>query len=72
VRLIFYAKITPAGHRVPVRGAKIRFRGQVVKTNRHGRAVMRVSFRHAGRFRATATRSGLLKGRATVRVRRRR
>jgi fermentation-respiration switch protein FrsA (DUF1100 family) len=68
VRLLFYAKITPAGHRLPVRGAKIRFDGHVVKTNRHGRAVMRVKFRHAGRKRATATRPGLLKGSARVRV----
>ena len=72
VRLLFYAKIMPAGHRLPVRGAKIRFAGHTVKTNRHGRAVMRVKFTHAGRYRATARRSGLLKGRATVRVRRRR
>jgi dienelactone hydrolase len=68
VRLIFYAKITPAGHRLPVRGAKIRFAGHTVKTNRHGRAVMRVKFKHAGRRRATATRSGLLKGTTKVRV----
>jgi hypothetical protein len=72
VRLLFYAKITPAGHRLPVRGARIRFHGHTVRTNRHGRAVMRLKFLRAGRFRATATRRGLLKGRATVRVRRRR
>ena len=71
VRLIFYAKITPAGHRLPVRGAKIRFHGHTVKTNRHGRAVMRVKFKRAGRFHATARRRGLLKGRTVVRVRRR-
>ena len=70
VRLIFYAKITPAGHRLPVRGAKIRFAGHTLRTNRHGRAVMRVKFRHAGKKRAAATRRGLLKGTAVVRVRR--
>lgn len=68
IRLIFYAKITPAGHRLPVRGAKIRFAGHTVKTNRHGRAVMHVRFKHAGRKRATATRAGLLKGTVRVRV----
>jgi predicted acyl esterase len=72
VRLIFYAKITPAGHRLPVRGATIRFAGHRLKTNRHGRAVMRMRFRKARRFRATATRPGLLKGTAKVRVLRRR
>jgi fermentation-respiration switch protein FrsA (DUF1100 family) len=70
VRLLFYAKITPAGHRLPARGAKIRFAGHTVKTNRHGRAVMRLKFKHAGRKRATARRTGLLKGTAVVRVRR--
>jgi hypothetical protein len=70
VRILFYAKITPAGHRLPVRGAKIRFAGHTVKTNRHGRAVMRVKFKHAGRKRATARRSGLLNGTVVVRVRR--
>jgi fermentation-respiration switch protein FrsA (DUF1100 family) len=70
LRLIFYAKITPAGHRLPVRGAKIHFAGHTVKTNRHGRAVMHVKLKHAGRKRATATRSGLLKGTVVIRVRR--
>jgi predicted acyl esterase len=71
VKLIFYAKITPAGHRLPVRGAIIRFAGHKVKTNRHGRAVMHMKFKRAGRKRARATRRGLLKGSAVVRVRRR-
>jgi fermentation-respiration switch protein FrsA (DUF1100 family) len=69
VRLIFYAKILPAGHRLPVRGATIRFAGHTVKTNRHGRATMRVRFRRAGLKRATATRTGLFKGTARVRIR---
>jgi hypothetical protein len=68
VRLLFYAKITPAGHRLPVAGARIRFAGHIVTTNRHGRARMRVRFKHAGRKRATATKPGLLKGSARVRV----
>ena len=41
VKLIFYAKISPAGHRVAVRGAKVHFAGHTRKTNRHGRATMR-------------------------------
>ena len=71
VKLIFYAKITPAGHRLPVRGAVIRFAGHKLKTNRHGRAVLHVRFKHAGTKRATATRRGLLKGTTKVHVRRR-
>jgi fermentation-respiration switch protein FrsA (DUF1100 family) len=72
VKLIFYAKITPAGHRVPVRGAKVRFAGHTRKTNKHGRAIMRIRIRHAGLKRATVTRPGLLKGTLKLRVLRRR
>ncbi|HEY1594232.1 MAG TPA: CocE/NonD family hydrolase [Thermoleophilaceae bacterium] len=68
VKLIFYAKITPAGHRLPVRGAKIRFAGKTFKTNKHGRVTVHMKFRRAGKRRASATRSGLLKGTTTVRV----
>jgi fermentation-respiration switch protein FrsA (DUF1100 family) len=71
VKLIFYAKITPAGHRLPVRGAVIRFAGHRLKTNKHGRAVMRIKFTRAGKRRAVVTRRGLLRGTTVVRVRRR-
>jgi hypothetical protein len=71
VKLIFYAKITPAGHRLPVRGAVIRFAGHRLKTNKHGRAVMHIKFKRAGKKRAVVTRRGLLRGTAVVRVRRR-
>jgi fermentation-respiration switch protein FrsA (DUF1100 family) len=72
VKLIFYAKITPAGHRVAVRGAKVHFAGHIRKTNKHGRATMRIKIRHAGLKRATVTRPGLLKGSVRVRVLKRR
>jgi predicted acyl esterase len=68
VRLIFYAKITPAGHRIPVRGARIRFAGHTLHTNRHGRATLRIRFRKTGLRKATATRAGLLKGTTRIRV----
>jgi fermentation-respiration switch protein FrsA (DUF1100 family) len=68
VKLIFYAKITPAGHRLPVRGAKIRFAGKTFKTNKHGRVTVHMKFKHSGKKHATATRSGLLKGTTTVRI----
>jgi fermentation-respiration switch protein FrsA (DUF1100 family) len=72
VKLIFYATISPAGHRLAVKGAKVHFAGLTRKTNKHGRAVMRVKIKHAGMKRATATRSGLLKGTVKVRVLKRR
>jgi hypothetical protein len=71
VRLIFYAKITPAGHRIPVRGARIRFAGHTLRTNRHGRATLRIRFKKAGMKKATATRAGLLRGTTRIRVLRR-
>jgi hypothetical protein len=69
VKLIFYATISPAGHRLAVKGAKVHFAGLTRKTNKHGRAIMRVKLRHAGMKPATVTRSGLLKGSVKVRVR---
>jgi fermentation-respiration switch protein FrsA (DUF1100 family) len=72
VKLIFYAKITPAGHRLAVRGAKVRFAGHTRKTNKHGRAVMRIRIKHAGTKHATARRSGLLPKRIKIRVLKRR
>jgi predicted acyl esterase len=68
VKLIFYAKVTPAGHRIAVKGATVRFAGLKRKTNKHGRAIMRVRIKHPGLKRATVTRSGLLKGTVKVRV----
>jgi fermentation-respiration switch protein FrsA (DUF1100 family) len=68
VKLIFYAKITPAGHRLPVKGAKVRFAGFTRKTNKHGRATFRVRIKKSGLRRATVTRSGLLGGTVKVRV----
>ena len=71
-KLIFYVTVSPAGHRVAVRGAKVRFAGLTRKTNKRGRATMRVKIRHAGLKRATVTQPGLRKGTLKVRVLRRR
>jgi ribosomal protein L19E len=49
----------------------VHFAGHIRKTNKHGRATMRIKIRHAGLKRATVTRPGLLKGKTTVRVRKR-
>ncbi|HEY7629279.1 MAG TPA: CocE/NonD family hydrolase C-terminal non-catalytic domain-containing protein, partial [Thermoleophilaceae bacterium] len=68
VKLIFYAKITPAGHRLPVKGAKVHFAGFTRKTNKRGRATFRVRLNKTGLRRATVTRSGLLGGTVKVRV----
>jgi hypothetical protein len=68
VKLIFYAKVTPAGHRVAVKGATVRFAGFKRKTNKHGRATFRIRIKKAGLKRAMATRTGLLKGSVKVRV----
>ena len=71
-KLIFYVTVSPAGHRVAVRGAKVHFAGLTRKTNKRGRATMRVKIRHAGLKRATVTQPGLRKGTLKVRVLRRR
>ena len=67
----FVFRVTARGSRRAVRGARVRFGGRVRRTNRRGRAAIRVRFRRAGRRRASATRRGYARGRATVRVLRR-
>jgi endoglycosylceramidase len=61
-----------SGRRVRgIRGARIRFAGRLLRTDRAGRARIRLTLRRAGRVRARATRSGARPASATVRVRRR-
>ncbi len=72
MKLIFYAKITPAGHRLAVRGAKVRFAGHTRKTNKHGRAIMRVKIKHAGHEARHGHALGAPEGHAKLRVRKRR
>jgi hypothetical protein len=55
---------------VRVRGAKVRFAGHRARTSRSGRAKMKLRLRRVGRRHAVATKKGLWRGRATVRVRR--
>jgi endoglycosylceramidase len=54
-----------------LRGALIRFAGRRVRTNRGGRAYLRVRLRRRGRRRAVVSKRGYRRGRATVRVLRR-
>jgi endoglycosylceramidase len=55
----------------PLRGVLIRFAGHRVRTNRRGRASLRLRLRRTGRRRVFASRGGYRRGRATVRVLRR-
>jgi fermentation-respiration switch protein FrsA (DUF1100 family) len=69
-RFRFRAWIVEGGKRVRVRGARIRIGGKRVRTGRSGRAAKRVRFRRPGRRRVIATKKGLRRGVARVRVRR--
>jgi hypothetical protein len=61
---------TTSGGR-PVAGATVRFRGRQVLTNRRGRARIVARIGRPGRYRARATRSGMRRATARVRVTRR-
>jgi len=55
---------------VAVAGAQIRFAGRTAKTDRRGRATIRVALGHEGRFTARASKEGLRRGTTVVRARR--
>lgn len=57
-RFRFRTTTVMGGRRRAVRGARIRFGGRTVRTDRTGRAAVRVRFARAGRVRARVTRSG--------------
>jgi hypothetical protein len=59
------------GKRHAVSGARIRFAGHSARTNRRGRAALKLRLGRAGKRRARARHSGLVSGAASVRVRRR-
>jgi hypothetical protein len=67
VRVRFLARTFAAGLRRPVSGAVIRFAGHRLRTDRHGRASIRIRLRHASR--ATASKPGLLPAAARIRLR---
>jgi predicted acyl esterase len=69
VRVRFLVRTFAAGLPLPVAGAKIRFAGHRLKTNRRGRASLRIRLRHGQRV--VVTRSGLLSASDRVVVRRR-
>jgi hypothetical protein len=54
-----------------VRGAVVRLAGRRAVTNRSGRAVFRIRFRHTGRRTVVATARGYEAGKASLRVVRR-
>ena len=67
VRVRFLARTFAAGLRRPVSGAVIHFAGHRLRTDRHGRASIRLRLRHASR--ATASKPGLLPASGRVRLR---
>jgi endoglycosylceramidase len=67
MRLRFRA--TVRGHALS--GAVVRFGRRRARTNRRGRAVLRMRVLHSGRHRARVTKRGFRTGRATIRARRR-
>ena len=54
------------------RGARIRFAGRRLRTNRRGRVRFRMRIRRSGRYRVVARKRGCRRGSARVLVRRRR
>jgi hypothetical protein len=67
-RFRFRATTGTGRSRAAVRRATIRFRGRRVRTNRSGRAVMRVRLGRPGRYTARATKAGMRRGTAAVRA----
>ena len=68
VRLRVRATRPAADRRRAVRRAFVRVRGRRARTNRRGRATIRMRFRRAGRARVVVSKPKLFAGRATVRV----
>jgi endoglycosylceramidase len=68
-RFRFRATVIRGGKRRAVRGAVIRFAGHRARTNRHGRAGLRLRLGRAGKRPARAGKRGLVGGQASVRVR---
>jgi sugar lactone lactonase YvrE len=62
-------RFTASAGRKPVRGVRIRLGGKSARTNRHGRAILKLRFRHPGRRIARATKPGYRPARKTVLVR---
>jgi hypothetical protein len=60
------------GRRRPVRGARIRFGGRVVRSDRTGRARATLRFRKPGRVTARVTRAGYRSLTRRIRIRGRR
>ena len=68
VRVKFTASTRVAGRDEPVSGAKVAFAGRSVKTDKRGRASLRVRPSGAGVQRARGTRSDLRTGKINIRV----
>jgi hypothetical protein len=67
VQFTFSATLVRGHKRIAVRHATIRFAGHKAHTNKKGRARIKAKLRHHHRYRAVATKRGLIRGRAIVR-----
>jgi hypothetical protein len=67
VLFTFTATLVRGHKRIAVRHATIRFAGHKAHTNKKGRARIRARLRHGHRYRAVATKRGLIRGKAIVR-----
>ena len=68
VRMRFTARMRVAGRMEPANGVSIAFAGRSAKTDREGRAALKVSPSGSGVQRVRATRSDLRPGKANIRV----
>jgi hypothetical protein len=67
VTFTFSATLVRGHKRIAVRHATIRFAGHKAHTNKKGRARIKAKLRHHHRYRAVATKRGLVRGKAIVR-----
>jgi FtsP/CotA-like multicopper oxidase with cupredoxin domain len=67
-RFSFRTTTRTGGRRRPVRGARVRFAGRVLRTGPGGRARTRVRFRRPRRAPALATRPGFQRARRIIRI----
>jgi len=67
VTFTFSATLVRGHKRIAVRHATIRFAGHKAHTNKKGRARIKAKLRHHHRYRAFATKRGLVRGKAIVR-----
>jgi hypothetical protein len=67
-RFGFTATARQAGRSLPLEGAAVAFAGRRATTNSRGRAAITTTFSNAGRYRATATKTGFKAGSTEIQV----